>query len=119
MYDFDEREAFERARRMGRDVDPDELGDIVDRVLEKITDKLPAPLRSNLHTLIRMGRAIADGCYKPGPGTLAAVAGALLYFLMVMDLVPDFIPVVGWLDDASVAAAAISFLGLDVDDIDC
>ncbi len=119
MYDFDEREAFERARKMGRDVEPDELGDIVDRVMEKIGGALPETLRNSLMTLVRIGKAIASGCYKPGPGTLAAVAGALLYFLMVMDLVPDFIPVAGWLDDASVAAAAVSFLGLDVDDIDC
>ncbi len=119
MYDFDEREAFDKARKMGENVSPEELGGIVDRVMEKISKNLPEPLKSALLQLVKVGRAIASGCYKPGAGTIAAVAGALLYFLMVIDLVPDFIPIVGWLDDASVALAAVSLLGLDVDEIDC
>ncbi|GEM_PF-2055869 len=119
MYDFDEREAFDKARKMGENVSPEELGGIVDRVMEKLSSNLPDSLSSALMHLVKIARAIANGCYKPGAGTIAAVAGALLYFLMVVDLVPDFIPIVGWLDDASVAMAAISLLGLDVDEIDC
>ncbi len=119
MYDFDEREAFDRARRMGENVGPEELGGIVDRVVEKLSSSLPESLRSALIHLVKVARAIASGCYKPGAGTIAAVAGALLYFLMVVDLVPDFIPIAGWLDDAAVATTALSLLSLDVDELDC
>ena len=37
----------------------------------------------------------------------AILAGALAYFIMPADLVPDFIAVVGFGDDAAVLAAAI------------
>lgn len=48
--------------------------------------------------------------------TVAAVAGALLYVLMPLDLVPDFIPVVGLLDDAGVIAACLTLVNDDLVD---
>lgn len=38
------------------------------------------------------------------------VAGALLYILTPLDLVPDFIPVIGWLDDLGVAVFALNYI---------
>ncbi|MBM4169634.1 MAG: DUF1232 domain-containing protein [Ignavibacteria bacterium] len=43
-------------------------------------------------------------------GKKAIVIGALLYFIIPIDSVPDIIPVVGFLDDMGVAAAAVKFL---------
>ena len=34
-------------------------------------------------------------------GTLALLAGGLSYLALPLDLVPDFIPVAGWMDDAA------------------
>lgn len=42
-------------------------------------------------------------------GTIMAIAGSLLYVLSPIDIIPDFIPVVGFLDDAGVIAACINF----------
>ncbi|MBB3700243.1 DUF1232 domain-containing protein [Flammeovirga yaeyamensis] len=39
----------------------------------------------------------------------AAIAGALGYLLVPFDLIPDFIPVVGFADDFSVVLAALSY----------
>lgn len=47
--------------------------------------------------------------------TIAAVAGALLYVLTPLDLIPDFIPVVGLLDDAGVLAACLRLVGDDLE----
>ena len=47
-------------------------------------------------------------------GTIMAMAGSLLYVLLPVDFIPDFIPVVGYLDDAAVLAACMTFVHSDV-----
>jgi uncharacterized membrane protein YkvA (DUF1232 family) len=42
------------------------------------------------------------------------VAGALAYVLLPIDLVPDLVPLLGWLDDLGALAAAVTFLARDV-----
>ena len=41
---------------------------------------------------------------------------ALLYFIAPVDLVPDILPVVGFLDDAGIIAAAVSMYHEDIPD---
>jgi uncharacterized membrane protein YkvA (DUF1232 family) len=45
------------------------------------------------------------------PATAKGVAvAALLYFVLPIDVIPDWIPVLGYADDAAVVAAAVSYL---------
>ena len=39
------------------------------------------------------------------------VLGALLYMISPIDLIPDAIPVLGWLDDLGLASAVLAFIG--------
>lgn len=39
------------------------------------------------------------------------VVGALVYFILPADAIPDFTPLIGYLDDAAVIAAVIKTLG--------
>ncbi|MBR2224541.1 MAG: DUF1232 domain-containing protein [Kiritimatiellae bacterium] len=56
------------------------------------------------------------GRYPVIPWTvIATLVGALLYVLSPLDLIPDFIPVVGFTDDAGVFAVALSFAGSDLE----
>lgn len=48
-------------------------------------------------------------------GTIMAIAGSLLYVLSPIDIIPDFIPVIGLLDDAGVIAACMNFVKLDIE----
>ncbi len=46
----------------------------------------------------------------------AALIGALAYFVMPFDAVPDFLPLMGFADDASVIAAAIAMVRVHMKD---
>lgn len=46
----------------------------------------------------------------------AALAGALVYFITPFDLIPDFLPGIGFVDDAAVLATAVGFVGRAITD---
>ena len=60
---------------------------------------------------------VFTGKYKKVPvGTIAAIVGTLLYVLSPIDLIPDFIPVIGYLDDAAMLALCLNFTKYDVEE---
>jgi len=67
--------------------------------------------------LVRMVRAAVTGRYRrlPRRALVAAVAG-LVYFLDPLDAIPDFLPVVGLVDDAAVLAWIVSRVRGDLDE---
>ena len=48
----------------------------------------------------------------------AIIVAALLYLMSPVDLVPDTIPVLGWLDDMGVAAIALNYVLMRLDESD-
>jgi len=50
------------------------------------------------------------GNYKLHPATVAMIGGGLLYFIVPMDLIPDYIPFVGFLDDMAILTTIINSL---------
>lgn len=46
----------------------------------------------------------------------ALIAGSLLYFILPIDIVPDYIIALGWLDDAAVAAFIWNALRSEISD---
>ncbi|MER2566762.1 MAG: DUF1232 domain-containing protein [Myxococcaceae bacterium] len=42
------------------------------------------------------------------------VVGAVAYVLLPIDLVPDLVPVLGWLDDLGAIGAALTFFARDI-----
>lgn len=76
------------------------------RVVE-IASRVEA-LRPLLAKLVVLGKMLSDywgGKYKGVPwASIAAIAFAILYVANPFDIIPDFIPVVGYVDDATVVA---------------
>lgn len=58
-----------------------------------------------LQVMFRLIKASISGEYTGVPGTtVAAAVAVLIYFLSPIDLIPDFIPVLGLLDDVALVA---------------
>ncbi|MBE7641296.1 MULTISPECIES: YkvA family protein [Salegentibacter] len=65
--------------------------------------------------LFNLLRDYASGNYREVPfNVVAAIGGALLYVLSPLDLIPDFIPIVGYLDDAAVIAFCLNLIEKDL-----
>jgi uncharacterized membrane protein YkvA (DUF1232 family) len=72
-------------------------------------------LRNDLPLLMRLLRAWKAGVYRGlSPRTVLACIGALVYLVSPVDLVPDFIPGIGFLDDAVVLGLVLQSLAQDL-----
>lgn len=52
--------------------------------------------------LFSMFRDMLGGRYKASFLTIVAIVAAAIYIFSPIDLIPDFIPVIGWMDDGTV-----------------
>ena len=66
-------------------------------------------------TLIAMIKDTSGGGYKMNGWNLSIIVGTILYVASPLDAIPDVVPVLGWLDDASIVGFAISKLADELD----
>ena|SRR5690554_6836891 len=65
--------------------------------------------------MIGMLKDIKNGIYKEVPWfTIATVVLALLYLLNPFDIIPDFVPGIGYIDDLSVLAIATGWVESEI-----
>lgn len=89
-------------------------------VLGKVYQKMlrsgkESKLLSRLQVIFRMVKAYANGKYREVPWkSILLLTGGLVYFLMPIDLVPDFIPVTGYLDDLTIILWIYNALEKDI-----
>jgi uncharacterized membrane protein YkvA (DUF1232 family) len=95
--------------------------------LKKVLDKRDE-IEQKFNTNGPLGRFISDikllfaiisdyinGKYREIPWwSIVSIAAALLYVLNPIDLIPDFIPMVGYIDDAAVVAICLSMVEQDL-----
>lgn len=71
---------------------------------------------SDYKLLIEMIKDYYNGEYREVPMyVIAAIGGTLLYILSPIDLIPDFLPVIGYLDDAAVFAFCLKMIGKELE----
>ncbi|MDH3538339.1 MAG: YkvA family protein [Gammaproteobacteria bacterium] len=79
--------------------------------------KVPlAEIRESLQASIRLLRAYANGQYRDIPWeSLVSIIAAIVYFVMPLDLIPDFILAFGLIDDAALLGWILSSVKKDID----
>ena len=78
--------------------------------------KVLAKYFNDLCEILELLRDRVTGAYKETPWrTIAALTGALIYVLSPIDLILDFIPGIGFLDDAVVIGLAIKLARPDLE----
>ncbi len=106
------KEAEDRLKKGAAKVTEDDIRNVIDHA-DEIRRKFEGngPLGRFIKDVKLMIALIQDywnETYREIPWwAIAAVVAALLYVLSPLDLIPDFIPIVGYLDDAMVVAACL------------
>ena len=98
----------ENWKRTYVDYDKDKGEDSVSKMMKRVENKIEKfPVLGNqlakLVIMIDMVRNYIKGSYRDVPKGLIFLAGlAIVYFLSFVDVLPDMIPIVGYIDDAIV-----------------
>ena len=104
--DFDKIINSYQSKVNAADAAPEKVAQEKDKTLDKIKNASAlSGLFDNIRTSYDMVSDSVTGKYQGvAKSTLALLAGGLAYLALPIDLVPDFIPVAGWVDDAAVLA---------------
>lgn len=106
----------EFADKVGEEDVKDTLGkeDEIKKLFKRI--KVLAKYCNDLCDIFELLRDRVTGAYTETPWrTIAALTGALIYVLSPIDLILDFIPGIGFLDDAVVIGLAIKLAQPDLE----
>ena len=99
----------DRAQELARSGEA--LGKLAGEATRKLARRLPTRFqaaRGELATFAALLKAWAQGDYRQvSARTLVAITAAVLYFVTPFDLVPDFLAVLGLLDDAAVVGYVV------------
>lgn len=117
-----EKKAREQFENDIKDVDSDDVEYASKKGQSKVNkfgDNPPGPLQSlwrDIKLMIGLITDYAKGNYRDVPwNVLAAVTGAVIYFVSPIDAIPDVIPVVGYIDDALVVKLALEISRPDLE----
>ena len=100
---------------------PSRVKDLISDTYKKASDKkdvgtIAHEVWESLQTLSRLIKAAVAGEYTGIPtATIVGGIAVLLYFLSPIDLVPDFLPVIGLLDDVALLAWFMSSIKTEMD----
>jgi uncharacterized membrane protein YkvA (DUF1232 family) len=100
---------------------------VTDKDLEVVLDKTEV-IKEKFESAGPLGKFVGDfklliavvkdywkGNYRKIPfWSIAAIVAALLYVINPFDIIPDFIPVIGYIDDAAVIAACLALVRQDL-----
>ena len=116
LKDAQRRKNYDRMLRFTRGKNfADAIND--EAIRNKIKRAYPAmkQILEQVRTLYALFKDAVRGDFGRHPASVALIGGGLLYFLLPMDLVPDFIPLAGYLDDLAVLTTIAGSLKVEID----
>lgn len=109
---------FNKAKNKASEIfsNRDKLNHLLIVAKDKLSSVGNSKLIDNIKIFARMIKSYSNGTYKEIPlkGILSIVA-AIIYFAMPLDLIPDFIPVTGMVDDFAVVMWVYNQLKNEID----
>lgn len=98
---------------------PDKLNELIDKAKNKAESKKQGPLKGvweSLMALFRLVRAYAKREYTDVPWqSLILIVATIIYFLFPIDLIPDPIIGLGYIDDAALIGWTMNAVKSDID----
>ena len=115
---------FKKAKKKAGKVaeDRERMMDLIHSVIEKMKktedrNELLKAAREKIATLTRMLKAYASGDYKTIPWkSLVLIVAGLIYFVNPLDLIPDFIPMIGLMDDLALLFWIFNSVNNDIEE---
>lgn len=114
------KEQFDKVKHKAEDIidNPDEVKKVAESAWDKAKE-LKEPLAKvweQLKLMVQLIRAWIKGDYTDVPTTsIIAIVAGLMYLLSPVDLIPDFIPVLGYLDDIFVLGVVFTQVAKDLE----
>ena len=108
-------------RASGIAAKPEKISELIGSVTDKMSDmdenkKRVSDFFGKIRILLRMLRAYINGNYRHIPWkSLLMIIGSLIYFMMPLDLIPDFIPVSGFADDIAIIFLVFNSINEDIE----
>ncbi|MCF8028885.1 MAG: DUF1232 domain-containing protein [Desulfobacteraceae bacterium] len=118
MAEFSEKKAREQVHKGAKNINTEDMENVLGKK-EKLKKKfLNSSALKGFFEDVKMLMALisnfVNGRYREIPyWSIAAITAALLYVLNPVDLIPDFIPGIGLVDDAAVVAACLAMVEKD------
>ena len=75
--------------------------------------------KEKTQTLMRMAKAYIEGQYRKIPSETAfRIIGGLIYFVWILDFIPDFFPIIGLADDLAVIVWVYNGINHELEDFE-
>ena len=117
---MDEERIREEFNKRSKNVTRDDLKKVVessDELLAKVkSSSLLSRQLEKIKFLVMMLKDYWNGEYREFPwGIIASIVVVLIYILSPIDLIPDFIPGAGYIDDVGLLGFVWKFISYDVE----